>query len=302
MVESSLLVMEDISHGFGHVRAVSGVSLAVPRGTTLALLGESGCGKSTLARIALGLLAPDAGTVRFDGEVLVAGRVPRSIRRRMNMVFQDAQASLDPRWPVADSVAEPLRAFSLRVGSQAVTERVTELLGLVGLPADIAARRPHDLSFGQAQRVAIARALASEPAFLVCDEPTSALDVSVQAQVLNLLRDLQARLGLTMLFISHDIGVVRHMADLVAVLHRGRLVEFGAADAVFATPRHPYTRQALAPEPDLAVAAPSGATDAGCMFRSRCVFAGGRCAREVPRLVWADGVAVACHAVTEERA
>jgi peptide/nickel transport system ATP-binding protein len=240
--------------------------------------------------------------VRFDGEVLIAGRVPRALRRRMTMIFQDALASLNPRWPVHDSIAEPLRAFSLRIGRTAIAERVAELLDLVGLPADIGGRRPRELSFGQAQRVAIARALASEPAFLVCDEPTSALDVSVQAQVLNLLRDLQARLGLTMLFISHDTGVVRHMADLVGVLHRGRLVEFGAADAVFAAPGHPYTRQALAGEPALARASMSDDKDAGCAFRARCGFARDRCAREAPELHWAEGVAVACHAVAEGRA
>jgi len=227
------LVMHDVSRRFGAVRAVRDVSLSVAPGTTLALVGESGSGKSTLARLAAGLLAPDSGTVRR-----AAGRVA--------MVFQDPAGSLDPRWTVAASIAEPLRVLRLRRGTAAIAARVGELLEAVGLPADYGRRRPGRFSVGQVQRISIARALAAEPDFLVCDEPTSALDVSVQAQVLNLLRDAQARLGLGMLLVSHDLGVVRFMADRVAVLQAGRVVECATADALFAAPGHPYTRQLLA--------------------------------------------------------
>ncbi len=301
MTDRALLVLEDVSRRFGKVPAVSGVSLAVPRGATLALLGESGSGKSTVARIALGLLPPDSGQVLFDGEPLIAGKVTLGKRRRMSMVFQDAQASLNPRRTIGNSIAEPVIFFNLHRRRESIDARVRELLHLVGLSGELASRRPLELSFGQAQRAAIARALACEPDLLVCDEPTSALDVSVQAQVLNLLRDLQAHLGLTMLLISHDIGVVRHMADLVAVLHRGRLVEFGTAEAVFARPRHPYTREAFAVVPDLPLAAPDDAAPAGCPYRARCPMAMERCTREAPELLFAGGVAVACHAVEEGR-
>ena len=226
------LAMQGVSRRFGAVRAVADVSLSVAPGTTLALVGESGSGKSTLARLAAGLLAPDAGMVRCGA-------------RRLAMVFQDPAGSLDPRWTAADSIAEPLLVLRLRRGA-AVGERVAELLAAVGLPAEAGRRRPKQFSIGQVQRISIARALAAEPDFLVCDEPTSALDVSVQAQVLNLLRAAQARLGLAMLLVSHDLGVVRFMADRVAVLHHGRVVEEAAADTLFAAPQHPYTRQLLA--------------------------------------------------------
>ena len=305
MSSPPLVAMEDISLSCGGTPVLSGVSLAIPRGTTLALLGESGCGKTTLARIALGLTQPDAGKVRFDGDVLNSGRVRRSNRRRMSMVFQDPLASLNPRWQVRESIAEPLQAFRLVSRQVDPNERVGELMHLVGLPRELGRRMPEDLSPGQVQRVAIARALASDPIFLVCDEPTSALDVSVQAHVLNLLRGLQERLGLTMLFISHDVGVVRRMADLVAVMHRGRLMEFGVADSVFARPRHPYTRQILPMTIDPSFLAPAEAARTagadGCAFRARCPLATARCAGEAPELHYADGVAVACHAVEEGR-
>jgi peptide/nickel transport system ATP-binding protein len=216
------LRLRGVSRRFGAVRALDNVSLALPRGATLAVVGESGSGKSTLARLAAGLLAPDSGSVVRPG--------------RIAMVFQDPAGSLDPRWTAARSIAEPLRGAG-------VATRVAELLTAVGLPEGVAARRPAQLSLGQAQRVAIARALAAEPDLLICDEPTSALDVSVQAQVLNLLRDLQVDLGLSILLVSHDLGVVRYMADHVAVLLGGRLVETGPADAVLNAPRHAYTRQ-----------------------------------------------------------
>jgi peptide/nickel transport system ATP-binding protein len=247
MAEPPLFEMRGVTHAYrGAAGGIEAVSLAIPRGATLALMGTSGSGKSTLARIATGLIAPQAGELRFAGTALPRGIWPRAVRQRINMVFQDPAGSLDPRWAAGRSIAEPLRAFGLRKGRAAVAARVAELLAAVGLPADAAARRPAAFSLGQVQRLAIARAVASEPAFLVCDEPTSALDVSVQAQVLNLLRDLQARLGLTMLFISHDPGVVRFMADRVAVLEAGRVVESGPADALFAAPRHPATRRLLA--------------------------------------------------------
>ncbi len=229
-----LLVLDHVSRGFaGAPRAVDDVSLALPAGATLAVVGESGSGKSTLARLAAGLLRPQSGSVRF-----AAGR------HRVAMVFQDPAGSLDPRWPVGASIAEPLRALGRRRDGHAA--RVAALLEQVGLPPAVAARRPDRFSLGQVQRIAIARALAGEPDFLVCDEPTSALDVSVQAQVLNLLRALQRRLGLTMLFISHDPGVVRFMADTVAVMQHGRIVEAGAAAEVFARPAHAVTRRLLA--------------------------------------------------------
>ena len=301
MSETPLLVMEDISHSYGGAPVLSDVSLVIPRATTLALLGETGSGKSTLARIALGLETPAGGSVQFDGDPITGTRIRRSVRRRMSMVFQDARASLDPRWTVRQSIAEPLDVFRLLSRAVDPTDRVAELMHMVGLPPELGSRKPHQLTGGQAQRAAIARALASDPVLQACDEPTSALDVSLQAHVLNLLRTLQERLGLTMLFISHDVAVVRHMADLVAVLHRGRVVEYGAADAVFARPRHPYTRQALPLKPDAQaqrVLHGVGSQD-GCAFRAACPFAFARCAQEVPALHFADGVAVACHAVED---
>ncbi len=247
MAEPPLFAMGGVSHRYGAgAAALADISLAIPRGATLAVVGPSGSGKSTLARLATGLLAPLAGEIRFAGAALPRRAWPRAVRRRINMVFQSPAGSLDPRWPAGRSIAEPIRAFRLRADRAGVAERVAALLAAVGLPADAAARPPSTFSLGQVQRLAIARALASEPDFLVCDEPTSALDVSVQAQVLNLLRDLQARLGLTLLFISHDPGVVRFMADFVAVLDAGRIVESGPAEALFARPQQAATRRLLA--------------------------------------------------------
>jgi peptide/nickel transport system ATP-binding protein len=242
MAEPPKLAMHHVTCRFGRVRAVDDVSLAIPRGATLGLLGESGCGKSTLARLATGLLAPDAGELLYDGAPLRrrGGGPPR-----IAMVFQDALGSLDPRWSIGRSIAEPVLSLRLRAGGAAARARAVETMAAVGLPEELIGRRPHELSLGQTQRAALARALAGEPEFLVCDEPTSALDVSVQAQVLNALRAARERTGLTMLFISHDLGVVRHMADLVAVMQRGRIVEFGPADEIFARPTHPYTRRLL---------------------------------------------------------
>ncbi|MBK5925923.1 ATP-binding cassette domain-containing protein, partial [Rhodobaculum claviforme] len=215
------------------LRAVDDVSFDVPRGGCLSLVGESGCGKSTVARLVTGLYPPSAGTITFpleDGRTVAA-----------HMIFQDPYASLNPRWRVHDIIAEPLRELRLRTTEAAITARVAELLRTVGLgPAD-GRKYPHEFSGGQRQRISIARALASEPRFLVCDEPTSALDVSVQAQILNLMRRLQDDFGLTYLFISHDLSVVRHMSDRIAVMYLGRIVEEADTETLFATPRHPYT-------------------------------------------------------------
>jgi peptide/nickel transport system ATP-binding protein len=299
------------------LRAVDNVSFAIPRGGTLSLVGESGCGKSTIARLCVGLYTPKGGEIRFEGQPLgEARRLPGS-RRRMNMIFQDPYASLDPRWRVGDIVAEPIRTFGLEKTRSSERGRVDMLLAQVGLaPAD-RARYPHEFSGGQRQRISIARALSSEPALLVCDEPTSALDVSVQAQILNLMRDLQRRLGLTYLFISHDMAVVRYMSDLLGTMYLGRIVEIGDAETIFRRPRHPYTRMLLDAVPSLEpigraqmgrVGAPvrgdvPGAIDPppGCAFHPRCPLANARCAEEPPEPIDVDGTRVACHAVAEGR-
>ncbi len=298
------------------LRAVDDISFAIPRGSTLSLVGESGCGKSTLARLAVGLYAPSAGQILFEGKALSAARAQPALRRRMNMIFQDPYASLNPRWRVRDIVAEPIRAFRLLASPPAIAERVGLLLAQVGLsPAD-GEKFPHEFSGGQRQRISIARTLSSEPDFLVCDEPTSALDVSVQAQILNLMRDLQQRLGLTYLFISHNLAVVRHMSDRLGVMYLGRIVELGPGEAVFRTPRHPYTRLLLEAIPDLArigkPRAPVGGEvpspidpPPGCTFHPRCPLANARCRVERPvhtRVAAVEGaVLVACHAVAEGR-
>jgi peptide/nickel transport system ATP-binding protein len=276
------------------LRAVDGVSFEVRRGETLALVGESGCGKSTVARLIVGLYAPTEGRVRFTG-------------RRMQMVFQDPYASLNPRWRVRDIVSEPILVLKL-AGKAAAHERVAQALRQVGLSADDGERYPHEFSGGQRQRISIARALAGEPDLLVCDEPTSALDVSVQAQILNLMSELQQRLGLTYLFISHNLAVVSQIADRVGVMYFGRLVEIAQAAQLFARPRHPYTRMLLDAVPDLAMTGrprtpvagevPNPlAPPAGCAFHPRCPHANERCRTERPALI----DSVACHAVAEQR-
>ena len=237
----------------GTVRAVDGISFALNRGETLALVGESGCGKSTTARLVLRLIEPTTGTIRFEGTYIqdLRGEPLRALRRRMQIVFQDPFASLNPRMTVGQILEEPLIVHHL--GDAASRRaRVEELLGVVGLAAYHARRYPHEFSGGQRQRIGIARALAVEPALIVCDEPVSALDVSIQAQVVNLLRDLQRRLGLSYLFIAHDLAVVKHVADRVAVMYLGQIVEIGPKHALFSDPRHPYTRTLLAaiPRPD----------------------------------------------------
>ncbi len=294
------------------LRAVDDVSFAVQAGTTFALVGESGCGKSTIARLSVGLHSPSAGEIRFEGVPLSAARAQPGLRRRMNMIFQDPYASLNPRWRVRDIVAEPIKAFGLATRPNEVRGRVGSLLAQVGLTVRDGERYPHEFSGGQRQRVSIARALASEPEFLVCDEPTSALDVSVQAQILNLMRDLQRRLGLTYLFISHNLAVVRHMADRLGVMYLGRIVEQGPAETIFRTPRHPYTRLLLEAIPDLEQIGrrrtPVGgevpspiAPPPGCAFHPRCPLANDRCRVEKPGFTQAAEVQVACHAVQEGR-
>ena len=294
------------------LRAVDEVSFAIPRGTTLSLVGESGCGKSTVARLAVGLYAPSAGEIRFEGKPLSAARAQPDLRRRINMIFQDPYASLNPRWRVRDIVAEPIRAFHLLASSADIIARVGELLTQVGLSPIDGEKFPHEFSGGQRQRISIARALSSAPEFLVCDEPTSALDVSVQAQILNLMRDLQQRLNLTYLFISHNLAVVRHMSDRLGVMYLGRIVEQGPGENIFRRPLHPYTRLLLDAIPDLDMVGrqrtPVGGEvpspidpPPGCTFHPRCPLANDRCRVEKPLHTPVGDVSVACHAVEEGR-
>jgi len=283
------------------VRALAGVSLAVPRGSTFSLVGESGCGKTTLARIVAGLDRASSGSVAFTAEA--GARAPR-----VQMVFQDPYASLNPRWRIGRTIAEPMLFQQLRPAEQ-VPARVAELLQRVGLSAADAEKYPHEFSGGQRQRISIARALAGEPDFLVCDEPTSALDVSVQAQILNLLKRLEAEDGLTSLFISHNLAVVRFVSTTVGVMYLGRLVEVAPTEALFEAPRHPYTQLLLAAIPRVGqgrreTAVPAGdlpsplAPPPGCAFHPRCPLAAEVCRRELPALrTLPDGAAVACHAV-----
>ncbi|MGE0315586.1 MAG: ABC transporter ATP-binding protein [Lautropia sp.] len=297
------------------LHAVDGVDFTIAHGETLALVGESGCGKSTVARLLVGLYRPSRGVVRFDGHDLqTAAPADRErLRSRMQMIFQDPYASLNPRWRIHDIIAEPMRTHRTLEGRDALHARVGELLAQVGLsPAD-ASKYPHQFSGGQRQRLSIARALSARPEFLVCDEPTSALDVSVQAQVLNLMRDLQRSFGLTYLFISHNLAVVHHVADRVGVMYLGRIVETARRDALFGAPRHPYTRMLLDAIPDTAHTGRERTPVAGevpnpldppkgCSFHPRCPLADARCRSERPLLApTADGSIVACHAVQEGR-
>ena len=294
------------------LRAVDGLNLSVPKGTTLSLVGESGCGKSTVARLAVGLYRPSAGQVMFDGRDLAQARAASDQRRRMQMIFQDPYASLNPRWRVRDIVAEPIRAFGLLPDRAAQEARVAELLTQVGLSPLDDHKFPHEFSGGQRQRISIARALSSNPEFLVCDEPTSALDVSVQAQILNLMKELQSRMGLTYLFISHNLAVVRQVSDRIGVMYLGRIAELAPAESLFRRPRHPYTRALMEAIPDLDMTGrvripvggevPSPITPpTGCAFHPRCPLVQPRCKAERPELMPAGDAMVACHAVEEGR-
>jgi peptide/nickel transport system ATP-binding protein len=294
---------------------VDGVSFSVSKGETFALVGESGCGKSTIARLVVGLYRPTEGRIVFGGQDLASlssGRAAAPLRRRLQMIFQDPYASLNPRWRVRRIIAEPLRRLGLATNKTAVHERVDELLLQVRLsPAD-GQKFPHEFSGGQRQRISIARALASNPEFLACDEPTSALDVSVQAQILNLMKDLQRQYGLTYLFISHNLAVVYQVADRVGVMYLGRLVEIAAAERIFAKPRHPYTRLLIETIPSLEMISDEREPvtgevpnpmmpPPGCGFHPRCPAANERCRHERPDFFDAGGTLVACHAVEEGR-
>jgi peptide/nickel transport system ATP-binding protein len=292
------------------VHAVDRVSLDIFKGETLSLVGESGCGKSTVGFAILQLHRPTEGTVVYKGQDIaqLSDAQLRPLRRDLQIVFQDPYSTLNPRMTVGQTVAEPMKLHRL-AGNDTVKQRVAQLLEDVGLPQRFTNRYPHELSGGQRQRVALARALACEPKFLVCDEAVSALDVSVQAQVINLLQDIQQKYQLTYLFIAHDLAVVRHISDRVAVMYLGRLAELGTRDQIFASPQHPYTRALLSSVPHLGHAGSPRAPlrgdvpsplnpPAGCFFHSRCPMATDECARNVPE--WrtlSDGRSVACHYV-----
>ena len=294
------------------LRAVDDVSFSIRGGETLALVGESGCGKSTVARLIVGLYALSRGSILFEGADL-ADPASAPLRRRMQMIFQDPYASLNPRWRVSDIVAEPIVGHGLVPERALLAARVAQLLTQVGLAAEDGQKYPHEFSGGQRQRISIARALSSNPEFLVCDEPTSALDVSVQAQILNLMKELQQRLGLTYLFISHNLAVVAHIAKRVGVMYLGRLVEVADAKDLFDQPRHPYTRMLIDAIPDLAMSGKPRTPVAGevpnplfpppgCTFNPRCPLANDRCRSEIPQqLALPGGRSVACHAVEEGR-
>jgi len=326
--EASLLRVEDVGRDFDvsrpwlnrmlegeprrSLRAVDSVSFSIGKGETLGLVGESGCGKSTVARMIVGLHPPSRGRIIFDGADL-ADPASAPLRRRMQMIFQDPYASLNPRWRVRAIVAEPIVAHGLATDRSALAARVAELLTQVGLAPEDGDKYPHEFSGGQRQRISIARALSSSPEFLVCDEPTSALDVSVQAQILNLMKDLQDRLGLTYLFISHNLAVVAHIATRVGVMYLGSLVEIADAKQLFERPRHPYTRMLIDAIPDLQMTGKARipvagevpnplAPPAGCAFNPRCPHADARCRSERPVLhALAGGREAACHAVAEGR-
>jgi peptide/nickel transport system ATP-binding protein len=289
------------------LKAVDGVSFEIAKGETFALVGESGSGKTTVARMVVGLLPPTSGDVIIDGVSMSDPRqapARRQLRRRIQMIFQDPYASLNPRLRVEAIIAEPIRAFDLLQSERDISGRVGELLVLVGLHPDDGQKYPHQFSGGQRQRIAIARALASEADFIVCDEPTSALDVSVQAQILNLMRDLQDRFGLTYLFISHNLAVVRHMASRIGVMYLGRIVEIAEGRELFSHPRMPYTRMLLGAVPDLAMSGRARIAvqgeipnpinpPNGCAFHPRCPDVFELCRHVAPELIGG----VACHAV-----
>jgi len=297
------------------LKAVDGISFSIKRGETLALVGESGCGKSTVARLICGLYAPTRGRIIFDGVDMGSASPAQhaGMRARLQMIFQDPYASLNPRWRVQDIVAEPMLAHALIKDKATLRKRVGELLSQVKLAPQDGDKYPHEFSGGQRQRISIARALSSNPEFLICDEPTSALDVSVQAQILNLMKDLQREFGLTYLFISHNLAVVSHISDRVGVMYLGRLVEIADTRTVFDRPLHPYTQMLQSAIPDLRMSGKARTPVAGevpnplnpptgCAFHPRCPYALDRCKSERPELMLhPDGGEVACHAVEERR-
>ena len=297
------------------LHAVDGVSFEIEKGKTLALVGESGCGKSTVAKLMVGLYEPTRGNMTFDGmDAHATYKSPTGLklRERIQMIFQDPYASLNPRWIVEDIIGEPLKEHGIITDTAELKAKVGDLLKSVGLSPLDGPKYPHQFSGGQRQRISIARALATNPEFLVCDEPTSALDVSVQAQVLNIMKDLQKKRGLTYLFISHNLAVVRHVSDTVGVMYLGRLVELADKQSLFATPRHPYTRMLLDAIPKMhdtgrARTAVQGEVPnplnppTGCAFNPRCPHANDRCRTERPVLKTLHGIKVACHAVEEGR-
>ena len=293
------------------VHAVSGVNLDIYEGETLALVGESGCGKSTLGRLILNLIEPTSGTVTFDGKVMqeLKQEEMRQLRKEMQLIFQDPYASLNPRWSIRDIVAEPLETHKVYKTAAETTERVKELVKKCGIRPEFINRYPHQFSGGQRQRVGIARALALNPRLIVCDEPVSALDVSIQAQVLNLLADLQTEFKLTYLFISHDLSVVRYLSDRVCVMFLGKICEIGNTKDVYEDPKHPYTRFLLeaVPKPDPTIRKedknmligeiPSPVNPpSSCRFHTRCPYASKRCSQEEPLMrEVAPGRMAACH-------
>jgi peptide/nickel transport system ATP-binding protein len=308
LVRSYRLPSESFLGGHARLRAVDDVSLTIEPGRSLGIVGESGSGKSTLARLVMMLEPPDSGSVRFDGAELTSlpAAALRRLRRRFQMVFQDPYGSLDPRQRVGRIVAEPLDVAEPDLPRTERAARIATMLDAVGLPADAAARYPHEFSGGQRQRIALARALVTRPALIVADEPVSALDVSVQAQVLNLMMDLQERHGVTYLFISHNLAVVEHVADEVGVMYRGRIVEQGPSEALFTRPAHPYTRALVDAIPDPTApmrreirAVPRDDGDGmtgGCAYAPRCPRAQERCRVETPALrEIATGRRAACH-------
>lgn len=294
------------------IMAVDDVSIAIPAGTTLAIVGESGCGKTTLAKLITQLETPDAGDLVFDGRPISARsrNERKAFSRDVQMIFQDPYGSLTPHFRVGTLIAEPLRIHRLAT-AKTLPNRIAEILESVGLAPEIARRFPHELSGGQRQRVCIARAIATRPRLIVCDEPVSALDISVRSQIVNLLLDLQRDLGLSYLFISHDLALVDHIGDTICVMYLGRIIEQAPAAAFFSAPRHPYSRALVAsspvPDPRRRNAAPAlqgevefGAISIGCRFRNRCAVAAAKCAETDPPLrLLAAGHLVACHRAEE---